>query len=120
MVYQLAGKTKFFGDLWQFVAMKPASCRQFLFLQAQTSAFVACSEANHQTNGVGPRLTAKVARTLYFQSCFFSHFPYYGLFERLACLYEACYQTVEVTFKVLGMYQQNLVSLMYQHNDGCS
>lgn len=32
MVNQLACKTKFFGYLRQFVAMKPSTCRQFLFL----------------------------------------------------------------------------------------
>ena len=104
-VNQLASQTQFLGYLRQFVAVKPSPSREFFFLQAQVSAFIACHETHHQSDGEGPRLASEIVWRMYFQPGFFLYFAHDGIFKRLSRFYKASNKAVEVAFEVLGMYQ---------------
>jgi len=120
VIDELSRDGEFLGQLRQMVSTEPSALYEFLSLQVWLSAGIVGMEGNHQPAGVWPGLRAEVSQVADAQSGLFGHFSVNGLFKRLSCLYETCYEAVEVALEVASTGHEHLVGpTVYEYDDGC-
>ena len=108
------------GDVREVILAEPAAFGYLAGLEMNLARNIVCIKAYHQSTGIGPRLGGEVADVGNSDARFLEGLTSYSFLECLTCLHKACYETEEIATEILGTYQQHLVALMDEHDDGRS